>query len=211
MSNLTYQEQCHFATLAHAGDISARNKLIENNLGIARQLANSYARTSPGHSADDLYQEAVLKLFEAVDTFNPSNGTKFNSWAGTLINRRLLKIVTKARQYADIDAVDPVESAAVDIGEAEEARLNSDLIDDCLIESLALLPPVEANVFRLYHGINSEPLGFTQIAKRLGTSYQHVERIYQTALKRVRREFGLHSNEETETEQEAELNLFSAV
>lgn len=61
------------------GDTSARERLIDRFLPLARQLARRYQRAN--EPLDDLMQVAAVGLVKAVDRFDPERGTAFSSYA----------------------------------------------------------------------------------------------------------------------------------
>jgi RNA polymerase sigma-B factor len=61
------------------GDASARDKLIEHYLPLARRLASRYRHTS--QSLEDLVQVASIGLINAVDRFDPERGVNFLAFA----------------------------------------------------------------------------------------------------------------------------------
>ena len=66
-----------------AGDLGAREELVERFLPFARDLARRYTYTD--ESFDDLLQVASLGLIKAIDRFDPDRGTKFTSFAAPTI------------------------------------------------------------------------------------------------------------------------------
>jgi RNA polymerase sigma-B factor len=69
---------------ASTRDPSLREKLITENLGLARRLAHRFAHR--GQSYDDLAQVASIALIKAVDRFDPERNVKFSTFAtGTII------------------------------------------------------------------------------------------------------------------------------
>jgi RNA polymerase sigma-B factor len=64
---------------AEAGDLVARNVLVERFLPLARSLAHRYQRS--GEPMDDLVQVASLALVKALDGFDPALGNAFSSFA----------------------------------------------------------------------------------------------------------------------------------
>jgi RNA polymerase sigma-B factor len=61
------------------GDSSAREKLAEHYLPLARSLAMRYRGGS--ESVEDLYQVACLGMLKALDRFDPTRGASFQAYA----------------------------------------------------------------------------------------------------------------------------------
>ena len=64
---------------AHEGDRAARDRLIEQNMPLARSLAIQYRHAR--EPLEDLCQVAMLGLVKAVDRFDPDRGIAFASYA----------------------------------------------------------------------------------------------------------------------------------
>src|SRR5690242_19089126 len=64
---------------AGAGDAHARDRLIEENMPLARSLAVQYRHAR--EPLEDLCQVAMLGLVKAVDRFDPDRGIAFASYA----------------------------------------------------------------------------------------------------------------------------------
>jgi RNA polymerase sigma-B factor len=61
------------------GDLSARDKLVEANLPLARSIARRYA--GRGEQLDDLAQVASIGLIKAIDRFELERGVFFRTYA----------------------------------------------------------------------------------------------------------------------------------
>src|SRR5205085_996134 len=61
------------------GDQSARDKLVEANLPLARAIARRYA--GRGEQLDDLVQVASIGLIKAIDRFDLERGVYFRTYA----------------------------------------------------------------------------------------------------------------------------------
>src|SRR3712207_187841 len=72
-----------------AGEVAARDELVERCLPLARQLARRYQRGN--EPLDDLVQVASIGLVKAVDRFDPERGTAFSSYAVRSEERRVGK------------------------------------------------------------------------------------------------------------------------
>jgi RNA polymerase sigma-B factor len=66
-----------------AGDLEAREELVQRFLPFARELARRYAYAD--EPFDDLLQVASLGLLKALDRFDPDRGAKFTSFAAPTI------------------------------------------------------------------------------------------------------------------------------
>jgi RNA polymerase sigma-B factor len=66
-----------------AGDLAAREELVERFLPFARDLARRYTYTD--EPFDDLLQVACLGLIKAIDRFDLDRGAKFTSFAAPTI------------------------------------------------------------------------------------------------------------------------------
>lgn len=72
-------EQEDFRELRRTNDPALRDRLVEENLWIARHGARRFARR--GETDDDLFQVASLALVKAVDRFDPELGLRFATFA----------------------------------------------------------------------------------------------------------------------------------
>ena len=77
--NLTRKQEQELLTAAHAGDLSARNILVERNLPFAIQYARKFINTKV--ELVDLISAAHLGLINAVEKYNPTSSVKFITYA----------------------------------------------------------------------------------------------------------------------------------
>jgi RNA polymerase sigma-B factor len=79
-----HTSQESWVEFASTRDPVLREKLISENLGLARRLAHRFAHR--GQSYDDLAQVASIALIKAVDRYDPERNVKFSTFAtGTII------------------------------------------------------------------------------------------------------------------------------
>jgi RNA polymerase sigma-B factor len=80
MSEPGCDEQAALLRAFHTGgDRSARDRLIEDNLPLARAVARRY--TGRGEQFEDLVQIATIGLIKAIDRFDPERGARLESYA----------------------------------------------------------------------------------------------------------------------------------
>lgn len=127
---------------AQAGDDAATRRIIE---GLHRPVLGTIHRfLGPRFRADveDIAQEVFLKVFRALDRFDPERGVKFTTWVYTFVRnhcfdilkrRRLMTVSMSARDDdelgidpADPDALPPSHGLSnAELGEKIEAALQS--------------------------------------------------------------------------------------
>ena len=84
---LSPEEEKECAIRAKAGDLAAKNRLIEANLMLVGFIAKRYMN---GDDRDgDIIQEGNLGLIEAVDRFDPNRGYKFSTYAVWWIRKKI--------------------------------------------------------------------------------------------------------------------------
>lgn len=64
----------------------ARDRMVMANAKLVRRVARRYGGLLP---FDDLFQFGILGLIYAADTFDPERGTRFSTWAFTVIHTRI--------------------------------------------------------------------------------------------------------------------------
>lgn len=85
------EEEARLAVLAKNGDIEARDKIIKSNLRFGISVAKFYA--NPNSPLEDLICEANKGMVEAMETFDPTTGFKFISYAVWHIRKNILSFI----------------------------------------------------------------------------------------------------------------------
>lgn len=81
-------EKEKFKLYRRTRDPKLRDELITANLELARRIAKRYAAIC-SEPFEDLFQEACIGLINAVERYDPSMGTQFNTYATHVINGHL--------------------------------------------------------------------------------------------------------------------------
>lgn len=85
---LSAEEERHYLTLAQAGDLDARNVLIERNLRlVAHIMKKYYAQTS---DQEDLISIGTIGLMKGISTFDPSKGARLATYAARCVENAIL-------------------------------------------------------------------------------------------------------------------------
>jgi RNA polymerase primary sigma factor len=88
---LSQSEESRLIRLAQAGDITARNKIIESNMRLVIALTKSYSTS--GVDIEDLIQEGIFGIIKAIEKFNSSLGHKFSTYATPWIKQVLGRVI----------------------------------------------------------------------------------------------------------------------
>lgn len=85
-------EEAELGRRAHAGDESARQRLVVSNLRLVIRIAAGYR--AYGLPLADLISEGNLGLLRAARLFNPSFGARFSTYASAWIKQRIRRALS---------------------------------------------------------------------------------------------------------------------
>ena len=85
---LTAQEEAHYLALSMAGDIDARNILIERNLRLVAHIMKKYY--AQGADQEDLISIGTIGLIKGIETFDPSKGARLATYAARCVENATL-------------------------------------------------------------------------------------------------------------------------
>ena len=171
---------------ARAGEEPALAELLRRYTGLVRRAARPYFL--PGAESQDLVQEALIGLYEAVRDFDPDRSPSFRAFAELCATRQVVSAVRRAgrHKHAALNDYLPVAAggrrrealgaAAADPADLFEARERLTAVLGVLSGSLS---PLEQEVLRLH--LQGE--SYTVIAARVHREPKAVD----NALQRVRR------------------------
>lgn len=93
MSNTTDLVEYHEAVQRGDNDTIklVRDRIIRQNLNLVRALAHKYARATTHLELDDLVNEGVIGMMEAIKRFDPNRGLEFSTYATYWIRRDILR------------------------------------------------------------------------------------------------------------------------
>ena len=193
---LSAKEERHYLELAAAGDLDARNILIERNLRlVAHIMKKYYTQTS---DQEDLISIGTIGLIKGISTYNAQKGARLATYAARCIENEILMYFRGQRK----SAADVSLSELIETGKDGTALSLMDVIcaDDDLFEQMsdkevyarlyqkidACLEPREREVIVLRYGLgNREPMAQREIAALCGISRSYVSRIEKKALQKL--------------------------
>jgi RNA polymerase sporulation-specific sigma factor len=185
------------ARAAQAGDDLALRALVARYLPVARRAGRRWFLA--GGDRDDVEQEALIGLCEAVRDYDPAEGSSFRSFAELCVARQVLTAVRGATRHkhaplnrsvplspAPDEAVDlrPVLAAVADPADAVVSRVG---IDHALAALSARLSPLERDVLALC----LERRSYGEIGARLGRAPKAVDNAVQRIKRKAEAELAL--------------------
>lgn len=173
------------AALAAAGDAAARMALMRRYIPVVKARVSGYAGGEL--EPEDLAQEGMIGLLQAVDRYDPARGASFRTFALLCIDRSVISVVRAAlaakkippstRVSLEGDRVDAVREAS-----PEEIVVSQDNIRRLTEQLSQSLSDLERRVFFLYLG----GCDYADMARRLRVSPKAVDNALCRARKKIR-------------------------
>lgn len=192
---LTHEEEADLAKKAQAGDMAAREKIINSNLRFVVRVAKQYQ--GMGLGLEDLISEGNVGLLMAIDRFDPSKGNHFISYAVWWIKAMIRKALSCQTQAATSQVTLPDEETLDEIPQPKTLLQNH--IESAMQEAvngvLSTLPPKEAHVIKLRYGLGSsnEALSLSEVGCKMHLSKEGVRQIEKRAFDHLRGKDGLEA------------------
>ena len=92
---LSAQEEKKYVERMLAGDIEARNVLVEHNLRLVAHIAKKYYTQS--EEQDDLISIGTIGLIKGISTFKPEKGARLATYAARCVENAILTQRNKRR------------------------------------------------------------------------------------------------------------------
>ncbi|MBR0354303.1 MAG: sigma-70 family RNA polymerase sigma factor [Oscillospiraceae bacterium] len=179
-----------------AGDLEARNTLIEHNLRLVSHILKKYY--AQADDMEDLLSIGTIGLIKGVDSYRADRGVRLSSYCSRCVeNEVLMYFRSRRKNQGDVslsDALEGDEDGGLSILDvlADEDDMAERIGDRELCAQLRglireQLEEREAQVIRLRYGLaGREALTQKQTAERIGVSRSYVSRIEKRALEKLR-------------------------
>ena len=193
---LTREEEKAYLDRWLAGDLEARNILVEHNLRLVAHIVKKYYQTD---DADELISIGSIGLIKGINTYRPDKGVRLATYASRCIENEILMAFRARRKSAGdvslsealdadeeggglriMDVLAGEDDLADRIGSRELCRSLRENIDRCLDER-------EARIIRLRYGLDgANPLTQLETAEVCKISRSYVSRLEKRALEKLR-------------------------
>lgn len=194
---LDKDEEAELTEKSQAGDMEARNILIERNLRLVAHVVKKYKAV--GIDQEDLISIGTIGLIKAVTTFDVNKGIRLATYAAKCIDNEILMTIRSDKKLKnEISLQEPLGTDKegnniylIDVikyeGEEVVGRLDKEEKIRALDKILEnTLQSREKKIIEMRYGIrNQEHKTQREIAKLLGISRSYVSRIEKKALKKL--------------------------
>ena len=195
---LTAQEEKLYLQRSAAGDLEARNILIERNLRLVAHIVKKYyAQTS---DQEDLISIGTFGLIKGITTFDNSKGARLATYAARCVeNEILMHFRSLKKSSQDVSLSDVIETgtdgAALELMDvvSDDADLleiisNRERVVQVRKAVDVCLTPQERLVICMRYGLEGySPLRQREVAGKTGISRSYVSRIEKKALQKLRK------------------------
>ena len=194
------EERDAFAKMK-AGDMRARDKIIEHNLRLVSHIIKKYYTAYP--NPDELLSVGSLGLIKAVDSFKSEKGTRFATYGARCVQNEILMYFRSIKKNSseiyinDVIDIDKdgnpltyldIIGTDEDITEEIDLKVHTDRVRE-LVDTV--LDKREREIIVLRYGLcGYEPKTQRVVAKHLDISRSYVSRIEKKALDKLKAAFG---------------------
>jgi RNA polymerase sigma factor (sigma-70 family) len=210
LPKLNGEEERELWQRCKGGDLDARNRLALHHIDIVFRISKRFF--SAGLTHEDLFQEGVLGLFEAIDAWEPDQENPYFCHRAALrIKRRIWGAiwdtgytfrVKDKKGHSVIPTISIFAPLQRDNRKGDDGCIGDLLADhvpglddmaeeknigDVLDQVLRSLPRKEETVLRRHYGIGVPDRPLEDVGEELGVSRQRIHQIEKAALARLRR------------------------
>ena len=195
---MTSEEETYYLERYEAGELEAKNILIERILRLVAHIVKKYIGT--GREMDELIAIGIVGLVKAVNTYSTDKGSRLGTYAARCIDNELLMLLRNERKRSrEISLYEPIGTDK----EGNEIRF-MDVVEDNS-ENVLDRMMVDERIVKMYRGIDGvlskrerevickrygllgyEEVTQREVGSRMGISRSYVSRIEKKALQKLR-------------------------
>ena len=199
---LTAAEERMYLERYAAGDLEARNILIERNLRLVAHIIKKYY-TQSGEQ-EDLISIGTIGLIKGISSYKQEKGVRLATYAARCVENEILMLLRSSRKFSkEVSLFEPIgvdrdgeTVSLVDILETENPETLDTMIFKQDVKEMyeaieACLSDTEKKVLGLRYGLyRGKEHTQREIASVMGISRSYVSRIEKRAIEKVRAELG---------------------
>ena len=195
---LSPEEESYYLQKAKAGDLSARNILVEYNLRLVAHIVKKYQ--TGNRSTEDLISIGTIGLSKAINTYDTDKGSKLVTYASRCIeNELLMRLRQERKEVREISLYEPIgtdregnEISLMDVIRIDEENVLLNVITSESLRNIndlftEILDDREQQVIALRYGLyDNQELTQKEISNLLLITRSYVSRIEKKALLKLR-------------------------
>ncbi len=196
---LSKKLEMYYLKRSKAGDLEARNILVEYNLRLVAHIVKKYNNFE--RDTDDLISIGTIGLIKAINTYDSDKGSRLVTYASRCIENELLMMLRQERKCSrEFSLYEPIgtdkegnEINLLDIVEYDDKEISDHIIlEDTILQLYnaiqKVLEPRELEVLSLRYGLfGNDAKTQREVATSLQISRSYVSRIEKKALLKLRR------------------------
>lgn len=172
-----------------------RNEIVLNNMGLVPYTINRYNLYVEGiHDYEEMLQDGYIALINAIETFDPSLGFKFSTYAIKCIlalTRDRLDYHKDLSLDAPIQSNDEEDTFLIDTIEDDKINIEREIVNQQFYSDVRKnlsfsLDVLELNVIMAFYGIGQEMKTYSQISSILHLDVQNIRNIKDRAENKLR-------------------------
>ena len=194
---LSPKEEAKCLALAREGDAAARDKLIRHNMRLVAHVVKKYTGAA---ETDDMISVGSIGLIKAINTYEPSRGTRLATYTARCIENEVLMFIRAGKKHkANVSLSDPVgtdkdgnELTIMDLLFEKEDKVFGSVEQSLMLEKFLsavkrLLDERETQVICMRYALTGgAPMPQREVAQRMKISRSYVSRIEKHALEKLR-------------------------
>ena len=194
---LSREEELAYLIKAQAGDVEARNVLIEHNLRLVVFLAKKYEST--GYDLEDLVSIGSIGLIKGINTYKVDKNIKLATYASRCIANEILMFIRKnKKRKSEISLEDALnyDSEGNELHLEDVMGTDADIVADefeskeekqLLTSELRNLDSRDKEIIIMRYGLyNTKEYTQKEIADKLNISQSYISRIEKKVIKRLK-------------------------
>lgn len=194
---LRADEERRLVELSLAGDLEARNSLIEHNLRLVAHVVKKYYTVSS--DTEDLISIGTIGLIKGVNTYRPDKGVRLATYAARCAENEILmyfRSIKKSSGDVSLSEALDTDSEGNSLSLMDVLAVEDDLAERVSMKESARavrryveseLTERESEIIRARYGLGGDtPLTQRECAARLGISRSYVSRIEKRAIEKLR-------------------------
>ena len=197
---LTSDEEKEYIEKYIAGDMEARNVLIERNLRLVTHIIKKYY--TQADNQEDLISIGTIGLIKGISTYKPDKGVRLATYASRCIENEILMFFRSSKKSAgELSLSDSINTdkegnslSLIDIISVDDNMLEEVSTEEMCREVVKYIDQVlderEKEIIYMRYGLGGiKPITQREIASKCGISRSYVSRIEKKALEKLRKCF----------------------